>query len=77
MSEPLAFNRRIGAALGNALAGYKDGDTKRAGEGLCEAIFTMRAAWQQGYNEGYAAARREERLIRKWITSGEDRDSMS
>ncbi len=39
MSE---LNARLGAALGNAIAGYRDHDTERAAKGLADVVAIVR-----------------------------------
>lgn len=36
------LNTRLGAALGNAIAGYRDKDPTRAAEGLAEVVAIVR-----------------------------------
>lgn len=41
-TNPDALNNRLGAALGNAIAGYRDKNADRAAEGLAEIVAIVR-----------------------------------
>lgn len=72
MQEPVAFNKRLGNALGRVVAAVTDGDNKLASEGLCANRSSCRSGWTPRTTPSPALPARHHRLRAgaRWCMNG-------